>query len=126
MKTLAILSLAGLVSAQAAPYAQCGGSGYSGSTACVSGWACQYQNDWFSQCLASSGGSTTTLLTTTTKTATTTKATVISARGTGFPTTNGLDFEIDGKKSYFAGSNSYWIGFLTVRTNHVTWDHMGL
>lgn len=52
MKTLALLSLAGLVSAQAAPYAQCGGSGYSGSTTCVSGWACEYQNDWFSQCLA--------------------------------------------------------------------------
>ena len=72
-----------------------------------------------------SGGSTTTILTTTTKTATTTKAIVISARGTGFPATNGLDFEIDGKKSYFAGSNSYWIGFLTNNDDvDLVLDHM--
>lgn len=72
-----------------------------------------------------SGGSTATLLTTTTKTTTTTKSTVISARGTGFPTTNGLDFEIDGKKSYFAGSNSYWIGFLTNNDDvDLVLDHM--
>ncbi|CAG8891683.1 unnamed protein product [Penicillium nalgiovense] len=113
MKTLAILSLTGLVSAQAAPYAQCGGSGYSGPTTCGSGWTCQYQNDWFSQCLEpTSGGTTlsTKVLTTTSKTTTTTKAT---ASATGFPTTNGLEFEISGKTNYFAGSNSYWIGFLT-------------
>ena len=51
MKTPAILSLTGLVFAEAAPYAQCGGKGHSGSTTCVSGWTCQYQNDWYSQCL---------------------------------------------------------------------------
>lgn len=72
-----------------------------------------------------SGGSTTTLLTTTTKRTTTTKATVIGARGTGFPTTSGLDFEIDGKQSYFAGSNSYWIGFLTNNDDvDLVLDHM--
>ncbi|KAJ5457380.1 hypothetical protein N7530_012654 [Penicillium desertorum] len=125
MKTLAILNLIGLVSGQAAPYAQCGGSGYSGPTLCGSGWTCQYQNDWFSQCLESTNGGTTLstkVSTTTSKTTTTTKAT---ASATGFPTTNGLEFEIDGKTNYFAGSNSYWIGFLT--NNHdvdLVFDHM--
>lgn len=72
-----------------------------------------------------SGGSTTTLLTTTTKSTTTTKATATGTLGTGFPTTNGLDFEIDGKKSYFAGSNSYWIGFLTNNDDvDLVLDHM--
>ncbi|KAL4892824.1 putative mannan endo-1,4-beta-mannosidase A-1 [Aspergillus ambiguus] len=30
-----------------------------------------------------------------------------------FASTNGLQFTIDGETAYFAGSNSYWIGFLT-------------
>ncbi|KAK5163139.1 mannan endo-1,4-beta-mannosidase A-2 [Saxophila tyrrhenica] len=30
-----------------------------------------------------------------------------------YPTTSGTSFVIDGEKSYFAGTNSYWIGFLT-------------
>lgn len=29
------------------------------------------------------------------------------------PSKNGTHFVIDGKTGYFAGSNSYWIGFLT-------------
>ncbi|KAK3381496.1 hypothetical protein B0H63DRAFT_206398 [Podospora didyma] len=32
-------------------YAQCGGNGWTGATACVSGSTCKYQNDWYSQCL---------------------------------------------------------------------------
>jgi hypothetical protein len=32
-------------------WGQCGGLGYAGSTICVSGSTCQYQNDWYSQCL---------------------------------------------------------------------------
>jgi hypothetical protein len=35
----------------AAKWSQCGGKGYTGPTACVSGSTCQYQNDWYSQCL---------------------------------------------------------------------------
>ncbi len=30
-----------------------------------------------------------------------------------YPSVSGLKFSIDGKVAYFAGSNSYWIGFLT-------------
>jgi mannan endo-1,4-beta-mannosidase len=32
---------------------------------------------------------------------------------TVFPSTSGLNFTIDGETSYYAGTNSYWIGFLT-------------
>jgi len=32
-------------------YGQCGGSSYSGPTACVGGSSCQKLNDWYSQCL---------------------------------------------------------------------------
>lgn len=146
-KRLALLSFASLVSAQAAPYAQCGGNGYSGPTTCVSGWSCQYQNEWYSQCLAcknyqpsgdnqtdsgwlASSDSTTlvtkvpTTSTTATATDTTQPATTTTA-GTAFPTTNGLQFEIDGKTGYFAGSNSYWIGFLTNNDDvDLVFDHM--
>ncbi|KAK6509757.1 hypothetical protein TWF481_004487 [Arthrobotrys musiformis] len=38
-------------SCTAALYGQCGGSGWSGCTACASGSTCQYSNDWYSQCL---------------------------------------------------------------------------
>jgi endo-1,4-beta-xylanase len=32
-------------------WGQCGGLGWTGPTTCVSGTTCQYQNDWYSQCL---------------------------------------------------------------------------
>ncbi|KAJ5272925.1 hypothetical protein N7478_008050 [Penicillium angulare] len=32
-------------------YGQCGGSGWTGATTCVSGYTCTYFNDWYSQCL---------------------------------------------------------------------------
>ncbi|KAH6689615.1 pectin lyase fold/virulence factor [Plectosphaerella plurivora] len=37
--------------AQAAAWGQCGGSGYTGPTACVSGTTCVKSNEWYSQCL---------------------------------------------------------------------------
>ncbi|KAL7657349.1 hypothetical protein ACMYSQ_003536 [Aspergillus niger] len=36
-----------------------------------------------------------------------------SAASTSFASTSGLQFTIDGETGYFAGTNSYWIGFLT-------------
>lgn len=33
-------------------YGRCGGIGYEGSTACVTGWTCKKQNDWYSQCVS--------------------------------------------------------------------------
>jgi cellulase len=40
---------AGAVTAQ--KYAQCGGQGYSGATACAGGSTCKKQNDYYSQCI---------------------------------------------------------------------------
>ncbi|KAI1338897.1 glycoside hydrolase family 74 protein [Xylariaceae sp. FL0016] len=34
-----------------AHYAQCGGSGWTGATVCVSPYTCTYQNDYYSQCI---------------------------------------------------------------------------
>ncbi|KAJ5758291.1 uncharacterized protein N7511_006985 [Penicillium nucicola] len=34
-----------------AHWGQCGGSGWTGSTVCASGYTCTYSNDWYSQCL---------------------------------------------------------------------------
>ncbi|KFY48373.1 hypothetical protein V495_01391 [Pseudogymnoascus sp. VKM F-4514 (FW-929)] len=39
------------VSAQGGAWAQCGGQGWTGPTSCISGYACTYSNDWYSQCI---------------------------------------------------------------------------
>ncbi|KAJ7061257.1 hypothetical protein C8F01DRAFT_160319 [Mycena amicta] len=39
------------VNAQVGPFGQCGGLTYSGPTTCVSGFFCQWSNDFFSQCV---------------------------------------------------------------------------
>lgn len=49
-KSLAILATG--ASAQQSMWGQCGGQGWTGQTTCVSGAACTYQNDWYSQCIA--------------------------------------------------------------------------
>lgn len=62
--TLAAATAAGTAYAQSSAYGQCGGIGWSGSTSCVSGYTCQRQSDYYSQCLP--GTATTTRATTTT------------------------------------------------------------
>ncbi|OKL57012.1 putative mannan endo-1,4-beta-mannosidase F [Talaromyces atroroseus] len=127
MKAIALLvfTLLGCstVSAQTVgAYGQCGGSGYSGSTVCISGYVCTYENAFYSQCVPG----TTTLATTTTSSSstvsssssTTTKSTSISSSipkstSTGFPSVNGLNFTIDGVTNYYVGTNAYWLPFLT-------------
>lgn len=47
--TLTLLPL--LVQAQAGPWAQCGGTGFSGPSTCVSGHTCTVVNPWYSQCI---------------------------------------------------------------------------
>ena len=42
--------------AQQAAYGQCGGSGWSGQTTCVSGYTCTVNNEWYSQCVPSPAG----------------------------------------------------------------------
>ncbi|KAI6797969.1 hypothetical protein KC360_g6339 [Hortaea werneckii] len=55
---LALLAAAGSL-AQNAAYSQCGGQGWTGSKTCVSGYTCQAQNQYYSQCLPSGQGATT-------------------------------------------------------------------
>ncbi|KAK8210151.1 hypothetical protein M8818_003639 [Zalaria obscura] len=75
-----------------AAYGQCGGANYAGSTTCVDGWTCQYQNDYYYQCVAATTTSTPTTSTTlhtstskattsTTPSRTTTLRTTTTARG---------------------------------------------
>ncbi|TDZ17973.1 putative mannan endo-1,4-beta-mannosidase F [Colletotrichum orbiculare MAFF 240422] len=121
-----VLSLAAAASAQQVLYGQCGGQGWGGPTTCVSGSVCTYSNLWYSQCLPGSAATTTartsTLVTSTrpassssTSVRTTSTRTSSSAPppSTGFPTTSGTLFNIDGVTKYYAGTNCYWCSFLT-------------
>ena len=54
--TLLIAALVGITAAAQGPWAQCGGINFTGDKTCVSGWTCQVQNPYYSQCLQSSGG----------------------------------------------------------------------
>ncbi|RMY53953.1 hypothetical protein D0863_13784 [Hortaea werneckii] len=113
-------------------YGQCGGSNYNGPTACVSGYHCEHYNDYYSQCISGGSEATSTadpvtkVISSTAKSESTSSAT--SAQSTASPTetgspsgtspasypaTSGTSFVIDGEPGYFAGTNSYWIGFLT-------------
>ncbi|KAG8994248.1 hypothetical protein FRB90_000496 [Tulasnella sp. 427] len=71
-----------LAKADVALYGQCGGSGYTGSTTCVSGATCVYQNAYYSQCLASSSTTSSTKSTTTSKTSTTKTSSTSSTKTT--------------------------------------------
>ncbi|PQE29576.1 fungal cellulose binding domain-containing protein [Rutstroemia sp. NJR-2017a BBW] len=74
-----------VVHAQSPLYGQCGGSGWTGSTTCVSGSCCTYSNDYYSQCLPGScgGGSVTTTAAATTTRLTTSTSATSSAVATG-------------------------------------------
>ncbi|KAK9426613.1 putative Cellulase [Seiridium unicorne] len=62
MKSLILGSaLAGIALAQGEAYAQCGGTSFSGSTSCVSGYACSYVNEYYSQCLVETEAATSTV-----------------------------------------------------------------
>ncbi|KAF9036805.1 hypothetical protein BJ165DRAFT_1354512 [Panaeolus papilionaceus] len=47
------------VLAQAPLYGQCGGSGWSGATTCVTGAVCNVLNQWYSQCIPGTAATTT-------------------------------------------------------------------
>ncbi|KAA8572356.1 hypothetical protein EYC84_002979 [Monilinia fructicola] len=113
-----------LVRGQAAGYAQCGGQGWTGATTCISGYTCVYQNAYYSQCVPGSASTTLTTSiktssTSTTKPGTTSTTSTTSAPASTATTINGYAkavgtvFQINGKKTYFAGTNCYWCGFLT-------------
>lgn len=54
--TVALASGAGLVSAQQTAYGQCGGTGWTGPTSCVSGYVCDTGNQYYRQCVPGSAG----------------------------------------------------------------------
>ncbi|KAJ5754262.1 Immunoglobulin E-set [Penicillium manginii] len=88
MQALIVVALAAIfqyAQAQVAAYGQCGGSGYSGSTSCTSGYACTSQNAYYYQCVPGSATSTTTSKATsssTTTTTTTSKSTTLTTTTT--------------------------------------------
>jgi len=75
---LAAITAAGSASAQVAGYGQCGGNNWTGETSCKSGFSCQKQNDWYSQCVPGTAAAT--------KAAATTKAASTKASTTAKPT----------------------------------------
>ncbi|KAF8706096.1 glycosyl hydrolase 5 (cellulase A) family, partial [Rhizoctonia solani] len=108
-------------------WGQCGGKGYAGSTACDSGLACVYQNDYYSQCLVVTSTttnatpsttmgptSTTSKTTSTTITSTTSVAAPVS---TGFVKTSGTKFTLNGSTFTVVGSNAYWMAQLSTSTD---------
>ncbi|RVD84769.1 uncharacterized protein DFL_006493 [Arthrobotrys flagrans] len=71
---------------QAPVWGQCGGSGWTGPTTCVSGSTCVYSNEWYSQCIP--GTQTTTITTSKTTTKSTTAATTTKTTTTKTTTTS--------------------------------------
>ncbi|KAK7435529.1 hypothetical protein VKT23_019651 [Stygiomarasmius scandens] len=103
------------VRAQTSPeWGQCGGIGWTGATACVSGTACVVVNPYYSQCIRGAASSTVAPSSTSTRATTTvasTTSTVPSApASTGFVKTSGTGFTLNGKKFTVVGANSYWVG----------------
>ncbi|OHF01587.1 cellulase [Colletotrichum orchidophilum] len=96
MKYLVSLgALIGAVSAQAGPWAQCGGSGWTGATTCVSGYICIISNQWYSQCLPGSAtpSASTTLVTASTTLVTKTTSTASPTATSTPPPVNSLGWK---------------------------------
>ncbi|EKD16131.1 uncharacterized protein L3040_007780 [Drepanopeziza brunnea f. sp. 'multigermtubi'] len=78
--------LAAAVRAQNAAYQQCGGSSWTGTTACVSGFYCLYQSQWYSQCVPGTASTTAVAIPSSTlKTSTTSKSVVSSTKSSTAP-----------------------------------------
>ncbi|KAI0479389.1 carbohydrate-binding module family 1 [Xylariaceae sp. FL0804] len=79
-----MLALAGLARAQQPEWAQCGGSGWTGSTECAAGLVCTVSNEYYSQCLpgTTTGTTTAAVSPTTLSTATATSSATASASAT--------------------------------------------
>ncbi|KAL2752044.1 polysaccharide lyase family 1 protein [Sodiomyces alcalophilus JCM 7366] len=54
-KTAILLALLGGAAAQQSPWGQCGGNGWDGPRTCVSGYTCEFGNEWYSQCVPGGG-----------------------------------------------------------------------
>ncbi len=93
--------------AQNGAYQQCGGPNWSGSTECVSGFYCFYQNQWYSQCIPGTAGTTATT-STTLKTSTTSKPATSSttSKATSTTSTTGPISTGSGKFKWFGINES--------------------
>ncbi len=107
----AALAASGAYAAQGAAYTQCGGKGWTGATACVSGYHCEVQNDWYSQCVpgagaaaASSAAPKTTMITTTRAPAAKTSAAAAAATSKATAAASAATGSSSGKTQY-AGMN---------------------
>ena len=78
-KTILVSIFALTVAAQQTVWGQCGGTGWTGVTTCVSGSVCTRQSDYYSQCLPASTTAATTTLRTSTISATTVRTSTTSA-----------------------------------------------
>jgi len=83
----ALVSLLPAALAQSQMYGQCGGTGFTGSTTCVSGAVCTYSNPYYSQCLPGKSTSSSASSTKTTSSSTTSKSTTSSSSSTGTTST---------------------------------------
>ncbi|KAJ7653906.1 CEL4a mannanase [Mycena polygramma] len=113
---LVLASVASSALGTVVEWGQCGGIGWTGDTVCAAGLSCTVVNDWYFQCL--SGTATTTASSSTSSTvssSTTTSTTTSTTSGpspTGFVTTSGTKFMLNGAKYTVVGSNAYWPALL--------------
>lgn len=98
-------------------WGQCGGIGWTGQTTCVSGMVCTVLNDYYSQCLLETATSTTVSSTSHTTSTTATSTTVPAPSPSGFVTTSGTEFRLNGAKFTAFGANSYWVGLMGYSTS---------
>lgn len=95
-------------------WGQCGGNDWTGETVCISGSACVYQNDWYSQCIP--GAISPTIPPSNTATSPGPTSGVPSPVSTGFVKTSGTEFTLNGKAYTVVGGNAYWMGLTGLST----------
>lgn len=88
----AVVAAATTAAAQNSAYSQCGGQNWSGSTTCVSGFTCQRQNEYYSQCLPGSDNAETTTQATTTTNAGSAESDTTSNGGSSSGSGSGVQY----------------------------------
>lgn len=95
--------------AQSGAYGQCGGTGWTGATTCVSGYVCTYANEYYSQCVPGTASSTasSTAASTTLATSTSTSSQSATTTAAASPTSTGKFkwFGVDESCAEFGSGN---------------------
>lgn len=115
---LSIAALASVAAAQTGAWGQCGGSGFSGATTCVSGYTCVLVNQYYSQCQpgAASSAAPTTLKTSVAPT---------KATSTAIAKTSTSSKSASAVPSSGAGAVRY-LGRVNPATKELTWPGTGI